>query len=213
MNRPPIIGLALVLLLLHAGGCASQSSGPQVPSDLTNPKAATLTFLRAISAGDVHTAKSACIGTDEQKASVDALASLITGLRAYDQAITTHFGTEAAQIDAQLRQAVSDLWDVSIMHAENALVHENTQAGTATVEPAYGGVRLRARPPMYLRKEKDLWKVDLGATSQLDKRFDPAIAGQYLTAGKALHEAARNVNAGRYKTLLDAQRDADSAVP
>jgi len=214
MTNCPVIGLKLALLLAlvgGGGGCTSHQSAPQVASDLTSPKAAALTFLRAISAGDVRTAKSACMGTEQDKASVEALSSLITGLREYDQAVTGRFGVEAAQVDAQLKQAISDLWDVSITHVENAIVKEGSE--TATVEPAFQGVRLQARPPIFLRKEKDRWKVDLTATSRVDKRFDPAVAEQYLAAGKALHEAARKVKSGRYKTLADVQRDADSTVP
>jgi hypothetical protein len=206
-----IIGIFLALLLAPAGGCRSSNPAPQVASDLTTPKAAALTFLHAISAGDVKTAKSASIGNDQEKAAVEALATLVTGLRDYERAITKHFGGQAAQSSTQLRMAITDLIDVSIGHAENGIVNQGPE--TASVEPAVGGVRLRARSPIYLRKEKDRWKVDLATTSRADKRFDPAIAEQYLAAGKALHEAAKRVNAGRYKTFADAQRDADSIMP
>jgi len=206
-----IIGVFLALLLALAGGCRSSNPAPEVASDLTTPKAAALTFLHAISAGDVKTAKSASIGNDQEKAAVEALTTLVTGLRAYEHAITKRFGGQAAQTATQLRQAVTDLIEVSIGHAENGIVNQGPE--TASVEPAVGNVRLRARPPIYLRKEKDRWKVDLATTAQGDKRFDPAIAQQYLAAGKALHEAAKRVNAGRYKTLADAQREADGTIP
>jgi len=211
MTQRPFIALGLALLLVFIGGCASHKPAPHVAADLTSPKAAALTFLRAISAGDVQTAKSACIGTEREKASVEALSTLITGLRAYDQAVNTRFGVEAAQTDAQLKQAISDLLDVSITHAENAMVHEGPQ--TATVEPAAGGVRLRARPAIYLRKDQNHWKVDLATTAQADKRFDPETSQQYAVAGNALHQAADKINAGRYKSLAEAQRDANANVP
>jgi len=159
----------------------------------------------------MNTAKSACIGTKQQWAVVEGLSTLITGLRAYDHAVTSRFGLEAVQTDTQLKQALADLSDTPIEHAENALVNQGPE--TASVEPAAGGIRLKARPPMYLRKEKLVWKVDLEATSQVDRRFSPATAEQYLAAGKALHEAARKVNGGRYKSLAEAQRDADGSLP
>src|SRR5690348_16346927 len=81
-----IIGVFLALLLALAGGCRSSNPDPQVASDLTTPKAAALTFLHAISAGDVKTAKSASIGNDQEKAAVEALTTLVTGLRAYEHA-------------------------------------------------------------------------------------------------------------------------------
>jgi hypothetical protein len=210
MTQRLIIGVFPLLLLGFAAGCTT-TPAPRVASDLTTPKSAALTFLSAISAGDVQTAKNACVGTDQEKAVVEALSTLITGLRAYDQAVTPRFGVEAAQADAQLKQAISDLSDVAIEHARNALVNQGPE--TATVEPAAGGIRLRARPPIYLRKDKELWKIDLAATSQADRHFSPATAAQYATAGKALHKAARNINAGRYKTLAEAQRDIDGGVP
>jgi hypothetical protein len=210
MVQPTIIAVCTVLLLAFAGGCTA-APPPRVASDLTTPKSAALTFLRAISAGDVETAKNACVGSEKEKSAVEALSTLITGLRAYDQAVTTHFGVEATQTDTQLKQAISDLSDVSIEHTRNALVNQGPQ--TATVEPAAGGIRLRARPPIYLRKETDVWKVDLTPTSQADHRFSAATAEQYATAGKALHKAARSINAGRYKSLSEAQRDADGGIP
>ena len=211
MVKRVIIVLWLAALLISGGGCVVGKNDPHVASDLTTPKAAALTFLRGISEGDVDTAQAACIGTEQQRASVGALSSLITGLRDYDRAITAKFGVEAIQTDVQLKQAISDLWEVSIQHTETAIVKEGPQ--TATVEPAVGNVRLQARPPIYLRKEKDHWKVDLGLTAQRDKRFSPDTAEQYAAAGKALHQAANSVRSGRYKTLAEAQRDADGALP
>ena len=205
-----IVVLAGALLTLP-GGCGLSRPSPHVSADLGSPKAAALTFLRAISAGDVETAKSASVGTKEEVAAVEAFSTLITGLREYDKALTSHFSTEAVQTDTQIRQAITDLLEISIGHAENAIVNEGPER--ASVEPAAGGIRLKARPPIYLRKEKDGWKVDLEATSQVDHRFSPATAEQFSTAGKALHQAARQVNAGRYKSLAEAQKDTDAAVP
>ena len=83
----------------------------------------------------------------------------------------------------------------------------------AAVEPAVDGMRLQGRPPIYLRKEKEGWKVDLAATAQADRRFSAEVRQQYAAAGKALHRAADQVNAGHYKTLAEAQRDADAKMP
>jgi hypothetical protein len=209
--RRRVIGVLAGLLPALAGGGCSSSHAPRTPLDLSGPKAAALTFLRAISAGDVRTAQSACIGSNEEKASVGAMSTLISGLRAYDQAISTHFGLEAVQSDTQLKQAIADLADTPIQHIESAIVKEGPL--TASVEPAAGGIRLRARPPIYLRKQKEFWKVDLSQTSQADPRFGPDITKQYLAAGNALHRAASRINAGRYHSLAEAQRDTDAALP
>ena len=202
----------LLLLVVFAAvpGCAT---GPkvQVASDLSTPKSASLTFLHAIAAGDVRTAKAACIGTPKEKQWVDAMSSFLTGLRAFDNAIVTRFGLEAVQADTQLKQAMLELSDDVILHVNEAIVNEAED--TASVEPAASGMRLRNRPPIYLRKEKGAWKVDLAATAKGDKRFDPAVQEKYASAGSALHQAAEHVRAGWYKTLADAQRDADGRFP
>jgi len=211
MTLPPLsaIGTAL-LLVIFAPGCAH---GPtvHVASDLSTPKTASLTFLRAIAAGDVRTAKAACIGTSQEKEWVDAMSSFLTGLRDFDEAVTHRFGQEAVQADVQLKQALLELSDDVIQHVDEGNVREAEE--TASVEPAAAGMRLRNRPPIYLRKEKGVWKVDLAATAQGDRRFDPQVKERYENAGRALHEAARQVRAGRYKSLAEAQRDADGKFP
>jgi len=209
-NRTPRAALLFLILCTAGPGCAS---GPkvQVASDLSTPKAASLTFLRAIAAGDVRTAKAACTGTPQEKKWVDAMSSFLTGLRSFDEAIVNRFGQEAVQADTQLKQALLELSDDVIQHVDDAIVHETGE--TASVEPAAAGVRLRNRPPIYLRNDKGAWKVDLAATAKGDKRFDPGVQEKYASAGDALHDAARRVRAGRYKTLTEAQRDADGRFP
>ncbi|HEY8751689.1 MAG TPA: hypothetical protein VIM11_27160, partial [Tepidisphaeraceae bacterium] len=102
-----IIGVLAAPLLAVGSGC-SFSHGPTVPLDLSGPKPAAITFLHAISAGDLHTAQAACTGNKDEKAAVEALSTLITGLRNYDQAIAVRFGLEAVQADTQLKQAIAD---------------------------------------------------------------------------------------------------------
>ena len=201
--------LLFLLVLTLVVGCAEQPK-PHVRSDLSNPKAAALTFLTAISAGDTETARKASVGGDDDHVSIDGLSSLITGLQSYDQAIVKRFGNEAVPTDVQLKQAILELVDDTIRHLASGIVLD--QQEIAKIQPAEGKTPLTGRPPIYLRKDKGLWKVDLTATAQVDRRFDPAVARQYLAAGQALHAAARRINAGRYKTLAEAQRDTDAQV-
>ena len=58
-----------------------------MPLKLDDPKTAALTFVRAIGAGDVSTAKAASLGTDRQKRWVVATASMVNGLRSFDVAL------------------------------------------------------------------------------------------------------------------------------
>jgi hypothetical protein len=178
---------------------------------LSNPKSAAITFLKAIAAGDIKTANSSSVGNDQQRASVEALSLLITGLRDFDIAINSHFRIEAIQTDTQLRQALTDISDTPIQRIESGIVHETAEK--ASVEPALEGIRLKAHPPIYLIKVKNLWKVDLTAAANADRRFSPDVTDQYRSAGRALHDVARKVNANKYKSLAEAQRDADGNMP
>src|SRR6476661_5073382 len=101
MTERVIIVFWLAALLTLGGGCVTGKNTPHVATDLSTPKAAALTFLKAISEGDVETAQGACTGTEHERAAVGALSSLVTGLRDYDHAITSRFGMEAVQSDVQ----------------------------------------------------------------------------------------------------------------
>src|ERR1700722_10455935 len=96
MSHGPVRHLIFIEFLLIMAGCGSRNV-VHVASDVSNPKSAALTFLRAMSAGDIRTAKAACIGNKQELAAVESFSSFITGLRAYDQAITKKFYRESIQ--------------------------------------------------------------------------------------------------------------------
>ena len=83
----------------------------------------------------------------------------------------------------------------------------------AEVDPAWNGARLSARPPVFLRNQKGLWKVDLLTMAKYDPRFAPETAKRYREYGAALQKAARDIDAGRYKTLAQAERESDARAP
>ena len=195
----------LAIFALAAGGCASQDEAPaaRVASDLSGPKPAGLTFLRAIAAGDARTAREASIGTPQQEEWVVAMVALVNGLRRYDQALMSRFGQEAVPADVDLRQALQAMTQDPIMHLEDGIVSESKES--AVIYPAMRGIKLAARRPLQLRRDKSGWKVDLAAMAG-EPRFDPAVVTRYRIAGKALSAAAREIQAGRYKTLEQAEQ-------
>ena len=203
------IALLVLLCGLAPPGCASSDDAPRarVASDLSGPKPAALTFLRAIAAGDTRTAQDASVGTPEEKEWVVAMAALVRGLRHYDQAILGRFGTDAVPADVDLRQAIQSMTQDPISHIQDGIV--NQSAESAVIYPAAFGIKLAARPPMMLRKGKSTWKVDLSAMSQ-EPGHDPAVIRQYRAAAKALTDAARDVRAGRFRTLAEAQQSVGS---
>src|SRR5205823_10724613 len=91
--------------------------------------------------------------------------------------------------------------DDPITGVEGGTVQEDERSGTAQVLPGMRGVRLAARPPVFLRKTAEKqWKVDLAASAD-DKRHDPKVAQQYQAAADVIHNVARDVAAGRFKSV------------
>ena len=194
-----------------SAGCSSHPP-PHVVADLSGPKPAAVSFFRAVALGDVGTAREASIGTGEDKQWIDAMSSMLTGLQRYDEAVVKRFGHEATQTDVQLKQAMTQLVQDEIDRLAEGIVKEGVD--TAEVDPGWHGeVRLTGRPPVILRKEKGLWKVDLPATAKVDPKFDPEAIERYRAYGKALHNAAYQIDAGRYKTLAEAEQDSDAWAP
>lgn len=193
-------------------GCASTEDAPaqRVASDLSGPKPAALTFLRAIAAGDARTAQNASIGTPADKEWAVALAALVRGLRRYDEALVARFGQEAIPADVDLRQALQTMTEDPISHMRDGIVSESAQ--TAVVYPAALGIKLAAHSPMMLRKDKSGWKVDLAAMAR-EPSHDPAVVRQYRAAAKALNDAALQIRSGRYKSLAEAQQAISSNMP
>lgn len=202
--------LLLAPLLLQLGGCGAKAAPSRVPVGLSKPLPALMTYLHAIAQCDVAAAKSASVGTEADKRWIDAMAALIGGLRNYDQALVQRFGREAAQVDDEIRQAVAEFTTQPIVRYQNGMVSEGPD--TAEVQAAIGHIRLAAQPPVYMKREKDGWKVDLTALRQ-DPRHNPAVVAGYLAAGESLARAADLIRQGRYRTFADAQQALGDAMP
>jgi hypothetical protein len=195
--------LSITSIALFAIGCEAKAAPARIPSDLSNPKPAALTFLTAIAKGDIKTAKAASIGTNRDKEWIDAIVTLITGLREYDSALLLRFRNEAVSADIDIQAAIQGVAEEPIMRLQDGIVKESPD--TAEVEPAFKGVRLRSRSPIFLRREKGIWKVDLEALRE-DPQHSPEATQQYLAAGQALRRLAKDIRLGRYKTFAAAQQ-------
>lgn len=202
--------LLLAPLLLTLSGCGAKAGPSRVAVDLSKPLPALLTYLNALAQCDVATAKSASVGTEEDKRWIDAMAALVGGLRSYQQALDQRFGNQAVQTDDDIRQALSEFTTQPIVRFQNGLVKEGPD--TAEVQAAIGHIRLAAQSPVYLKREKDGWKVDLTAMRQ-DPRHNPAVVAQYLAAGESLSDAAKAIRAGRYRTFAEAQQALGDQLP
>lgn len=169
-----------------------------------------MTYLNAIAQCDVETAKAASFGTEADKRWIDAMAALIGGLRSYDRALVERFGQQAIPADVDIKQAITEFTTEPIVRFREGMVKGG--GDTAEIDAAIGHVRLAAQPPVYMRKLKDGWKVDLTTTHQ-DPRHDPAVVASYLAAGQALDKAAKAIRAGRYRTFAEAQQAVGDQIP
>ena len=207
--------LAVLVIPLLALGCASTPAPkPLAKTDisLSDPKAAALTFLKALKNADPDAAKAASVGTDPQKKWIDGYTALVEGMYRYDQALLARFGARAAQVDAQLKQALLLMGEAPIEGIEGATVREDERTGTAQIQPGLQGVRFASRPPMFVRKTgPKQWKVDLAAEAN-DPKYDPAVADQYLQIARVMREMADEVKAGRFKSVDDAEAAMDERM-
>ena len=194
---------ALLVIPFLLCGCGAGGGVPpaHTPVDLSGPKPAALTFLTALKNGDPVTAKSVSVGSESQKKWIDGYTALIRAMLEYDQALVSRFGQRATAMDIELKQALATMADDPIAGIEGGTVQEDQRSGTAQVLPGMRGIRLAARPPMYLRKTSDKqWKVDLAASAD-DQRHDPKVAQQYQAAADVMRAVAREVAAGRFKSV------------
>src|SRR5205807_5244159 len=90
-----------------------------------------------------------------------------------------------------------------VTHIEGGIVSEAQDS--AVIYPAVGGIKLAAHSPLRLRKQGNVWKVDLAAMAD-EPRYSPEVTKRYHAAGKALSDAARQIRAGRYATLSQAEQ-------
>src|SRR5947208_11869014 len=85
-----------VTALIAMAGCGPHQRAQ--PVDLSKPQTAAIEYVRAIGHGDAVTARATAIGTDEEMRWVDALASLVDGLRQLNGSLYDYFGHNTGQI-------------------------------------------------------------------------------------------------------------------
>ena len=206
LYRPSIRSAALcnkcIAAVLWLCGC-SANPGPVSPTELSKPHDALMTFLTALGQGNAARARACSAGTDQDKRWIDGMVALVSGLREYDQALLERFGRQAVPIDVDLKQAIFSMANEPIIRFQEGIVKESED--TAEIDAAIGHIRLMAQQPVYLKREKSGWKVDLAAMRE-SPRHSPESIEQNLAAGRALKAAARDVRTRRYKTLDEAQQ-------
>src|SRR5258707_810347 len=62
--------------------------------DLSTPKSSAVAFAKALSTGNKEGLRAVCTGTEEELKSIDAMASLFSGMKKFRDACTDKFGAD-----------------------------------------------------------------------------------------------------------------------
>jgi hypothetical protein len=156
--------------------------------DLSTPKKAGLAFAKAVTAGDMATAKSISIGTDAEFAIVQGMSDLAVAFNKLETASVAKFGTDGKFPAGLGMDLVGDI----------QTSEEKINGDTATLS-------LKEKPddktPPTFKKDGDNWKVDL---SPLSRDPQSAVMLPLVPAlVKALDTVRKNVDDAKYKTAAD----------
>jgi hypothetical protein len=191
--------------------------GKLTPLKLDEPKDAALTFVRAIGSGDPETAKAASIGTNQDKHWVIATANMVNGLRAFDTAMLDHFGPPAASIHMSILNGLNSLTVDPEDAVNNAVVKFSADQPTAVligVSPIFASHMFYASR---VRKDAQGWKVDLPAILAADPQFkaknDSPDLDRLAEIGDAMRGLAKDIKAGKYATVEEAETAASQISP
>ncbi|HET6249709.1 MAG TPA: hypothetical protein VFE47_18615 [Tepidisphaeraceae bacterium] len=200
-----LLGIALLLSLLSPG-CTNIFPAP-VKVDLTTPKSAALAYLKAIQAGDVRTARAACFGTPEQLQWVDARATLVAGMRQFDNALYAKFGNVTSQVHTDMHDSLLKLADVWVTSITDGTVDADDK--TARITPARNGFFTHFANTIVLQHTKDGWKVDVANTyaekgTPQDFAQITADCSQWKAWGDVFLDVTRYIRAGTYHTAAQA---------
>jgi hypothetical protein len=207
--------VCLAALCLLEASCMPSfpPAGKIVPLKLDEPKAAALTFVTAIGAGDVNTAKAAALGTDRQKRWALATASMVNGLLSFDKAMAARFGNAAGGTHADMVNALNGLTIEPEEAIQNATVDANDQDGTAELQAVSPIYAQRMAIASRVKKVDGVWNVDLprifAEHPDLAARNDSPDLAQLYQVGDAMRQLAVEIKAGRYKTVEEATTAAD----
>jgi len=181
MSRRYLCLIVLVIGIVLPPGCKKAPTGP----DLSNPKAAAITFAKAMEEGDVETAKNSAIAGGMEVDLVVSMTKATAALRKLGAACRAKFGDSANVM----------LKETGAIDASVALVNANVEFDgeeSATVTPTDGKVAVP------VRLVEGNWKVDIGALVKGDDITNsvPLLS----TVADAASQLTPDVEAGKYKS-------------
>ena len=182
----------MVLMLLLTGALIAGCKKKEPPKlDLSNPRAAAISFTRAVETGDVETAKAAAYAAGIEVELVQAMAESIPSLKRLHSVAHARYGEDART-----------LLDIGPM------INSLSRMQTAELAADEHRARLTDADGKILSHLKNVdgeWKVDVGAS----------IGGQDVTEripslramGKVADQLAAEIESGKFETAADAKRE------
>ena len=182
-----LLGTAMLLGGLFPGGCEKKQQIPY--PDLSNPKAAAVTFTRAMERDDVKVALDSAVAGGMEVELVEALAHASFALKHLVQSTRARFGEEAAGL---LRGSVP--LDTSVSLEAGEVTVDDGDGTRATVTPQDGRISVPVQ-----RTDEGVWKVDVGALIRGDDitRSIPVLR----VVAAALKDVTAQVDAGKFQKM------------
>jgi hypothetical protein len=182
------IATVIVAAVVYVSLCTSRAFAAP---DLSTPKAAAMTFAKALEAGDAATAKASAVGDAQTQDLVGALAEVAAQNAKLREAATAKFGAEAS---AKISRKMSSE-DLS-KQLDASEIKEDGDTATITSKETPGN-------PLTLKKVDGQWKVDM-----LSGAAGPQLAQQLpmiKSFGGVMSELATEITDGKYKNVDEAQ--------
>lgn len=156
--------------------------------DLSTPKGAAKAFANAMEKGDAEAAKRASTGGNP--AVVESMAKAMGSSKKLRDAAVAKFGDEGKNIMGQENNEMAELAKT----VDESEVKED--GDNATLKPKTG-------EPVKLKKINGEWKVDL---TEMMATMGTMGTGMIDSMSKAASETADDIQAGKYKTMSEAQQ-------
>jgi len=161
--------------------------------DASTPKGAAKMFAKAVEAGDSATAKSVAVGSPTGMKFIESLTGIARAQKGLEAAALKKFGKDGAALTKGQAMKIPDV-DKSI---------EKVTGDSATLTPPDGKGQ-----PMTMKKVSGKWKVDISSMGKDPKQSDAMMAQigpMFANMTKAMNEMTTDVNAGKFKTVKEAQ--------
>jgi len=174
-------------------GCKREE---QTGFNLSNPRAAAITFIVALENGDAATARKAASAGGLEWDLVDAMADATSGMRKLRAAAVNRFGKDADRIiDPRTPLNVSaKLKDADVAGDEHS----------ATVTPKDG------QNVIHLKHDEEGWKVDVGTLTRGQDITN--VIPTFHSVGKAAATVGKEIDEGKYNSVAEVQAALDRAA-